>query len=157
MAYHYIWLSSNPNLAEHLRRANEARSANIYQSLGAPRRGLAVLKDAALDVFRWMQRRVRERAALRELSALDDRSLKDIGISRGEILRVAAASVQRTDEAPAPAAERTDDQAGDTHGRPVWLRGIVDGDRAAAQHTATDEPTRSDAAPDRQPPSAAHG
>lgn len=128
MAYHYLWLSANPEFAPHLRRANEERSAAFYQGFASLWRRLSMIKVAIKAVAGWLQRRVRERAALRELSALDDHSLKDIGVARGEIRRIARAfadgeNVQRR---PGGDIEITSNQT-----VPAWFRGVFDGGRTA--------------------------
>jgi uncharacterized protein YjiS (DUF1127 family) len=43
-----------------------------------------------MDTVRIWSARSRERRALRELAELDDHFLKDIGVSRGQVLREAA-------------------------------------------------------------------
>lgn len=136
MSYHYIWLSSNPNIAEHLRRASEDRSAYVYRKLGTLRRLLSGTKDAVLDLVDWFRRRVQERAVLRELSALDDLSLKDIGISRSDIYRVAIDSVAAAADRRRRPAETPDDPAAGTSKEPAWLRGVVAGDRPTPKRSA---------------------
>ncbi|MFN4090232.1 MAG: hypothetical protein ACK4QW_14485 [Alphaproteobacteria bacterium] len=61
----------------------------LRRALGWPR---AVMRSA-LAAWRW-------RAAYRDLQALDDRTLKDIGIYRGDLLRIAQGA-GRFDETPA--------------------------------------------------------
>jgi uncharacterized protein YjiS (DUF1127 family) len=52
-----------------------------------------------------LQRRRNERRTIRELNALSDRDLHDIGISRYEIAEVARNLQPRSDSGLAPAAE----------------------------------------------------
>lgn len=95
MAFHYIWLSANPELEEPLRRANEARAAAFYaawrgavRALGVPFRRLG----AAIRTARRAQR------TRRELSALSDRQLEDIGLVRAEIADIARAVAEEPPE-----------------------------------------------------------
>ncbi len=156
MVYHYLWLSSNPDLAVHLTRANEERSAALYQGAANLWRKLAAVTHLAADVTAWLRRRIRERAALRELSALDDRSLSDIGISRGEILRVARSFGDGIEEQRRPGGDR--DAAAPTAKprMPAWLRGVFDGGRATAAAPAKQRDV-SPGSTRPEEPTAAHG
>ncbi len=79
-----IWLNANPELRNHLRAVNEERSAAFYAAWSTV--------TAAVRRFIEAVRRVRrERAAYGPLSRLNDRQLKDIGISRSEIGGIARA------------------------------------------------------------------
>ena len=153
MAYHYLWLSANPEYAPHLRRANEERSAAFYQGFASLWRRLSLIKVPAAAIAGWLQRRVRERAALRELSALDDHSLKDIGIARGEIRRIARAfsegeEVRRRSTGDVEVAINPQ--------TPAWLRGVVDGGHAGIPAQAKPQPTTTVTSQDDEP-AAAHG
>lgn len=89
MIYHYIWTSTHPELRGILRQVNEDRSAAFYAVL-KPLRNAVSNTLAAVSRFAENARRgARERAAMRELNALSDRTLKDIGVPRGEIRRIA--------------------------------------------------------------------
>jgi uncharacterized protein YjiS (DUF1127 family) len=92
MVIRQVWINANPELRDHLRTANEARSATFYaawRAVTAPVRGFI----KAVRRFR------RERETYGRLSSLSDHMLKDIGISRSEIGNIAqslaAASKQR--------------------------------------------------------------
>jgi len=74
------------------REAARARGETIARALKAVGR---VITKLAAPLVRWRNHRV----ALAELSALDDRTLADIGIARADITRVAAGMVI-TDAAP---------------------------------------------------------
>jgi uncharacterized protein YjiS (DUF1127 family) len=49
------------------------------------------------DAASWLRRRRQYHAAVRELAALDERMLKDIGITRGDIPAVARGQFSRSD------------------------------------------------------------
>ena len=153
MAYHYLWLSAKPEFAPHLRRANEERSAAFYQGFAGLWRQLSRIKVPAEAVAGWLQRRVRERAALRELSVLDDHSLKDIGVARGEIRRIARAFAdgEKVQRRPGGDIEIASNQT-----VPAWFRGVLDGGRAATTAQATARPATTASAQDDEP-AAAHG
>ncbi len=93
-----IWINANPELRDHLRKANEARSAAFYatwRAVTAPFRGLVEA----------LRRARGERETYRELSRLNDRQLRDIGISRSEIGSVAQAVAAEPPEAGLTIAE----------------------------------------------------
>lgn len=125
MAYHYIWMSNQPHLAGFLRRANEERSAAIYATFRGIGRGIRLVGAAVTGFLARQARKQRERAAIRDLEALDDRLLKDIGVARGEIRRVAHDLAQGVEE-PRTLAARLNAPA--RPARPDWLRGVVEGD-----------------------------
>jgi len=107
------WYLSDPAYATHLDRARQARAEALARAAylaidglarltGAAGTAVAAAARSAMDAVRRWRRR---RAALYALLALDDRTLKDIGISRAEIpglvddlLRLPA-----PDRAPGPA------------------------------------------------------
>ena len=136
MSLHYIWMSTNPHLQNQLRRASEERSAAFYAMARGVRHAFAAVSGAIFEAARWMQRRHRERVAIRQLYELDERMLKDIGLPRSEIRSVARA-LANSDQAARPLAEvqaeiadasnRTPDESGEAGWRPT----VVDGGRVA--------------------------
>ncbi|MHA1529857.1 MAG: DUF1127 domain-containing protein [Alphaproteobacteria bacterium] len=93
-----IWLNANPELRDHLRTVNEARSAAFYatwRAATAPVRGL----------IEKVRRARRERETYGSLSRLNDRTLQDIGLSRSEIGSVAQAVAATAPEAGLTLAE----------------------------------------------------
>ncbi len=93
-----IWINANPELRGLLRKANEERSAAYYatwRTVTAPVRGLVEA----------LRRAYREGKTHRALSRLSDRQLRDIGISRSEIGRVAQAVAAEPPEAGLTLAE----------------------------------------------------
>ena len=77
-----IFLSENAYYEELLRKRNEARAAAFYAAARPLRAGISA---AAAALGRWR----RERQVVQELSALNDRLLRDIGISRADIRAIA--------------------------------------------------------------------
>jgi len=119
MLIDYIQTSTNPDLQEHLRAANEARAARLYgawkaagNSLAAPFRGFAEA----------IRRTRRARRTNRELSALSDRQLRDIGLHRAQIADVAEAVAA---QAPATGLSIADLRQGGIVAEPD-LRGRVE-------------------------------
>jgi uncharacterized protein YjiS (DUF1127 family) len=88
MAIGQIWLNANPELRTQLRTVNEERAAAFY---GVWRRVAGVLAPLTNAVGRVLRRYRTQQA----LSRLSDHHLKDIGISRSEILGVAAAVAEQ--------------------------------------------------------------
>ncbi|MGI9412483.1 MAG: DUF1127 domain-containing protein [Hyphomicrobiales bacterium] len=137
MAFHYIWMSTDPHLRGHLRRANEERSAAFYAAFATLRNGLAAGGDAVSRAFDWLNRRHKERVAISELYALDDRTLRDIGVPRGEIRSIARALADGVEE-PRPRAVAMKKAARDKatepgpKQKPAWLHGVVEGGGASA-------------------------
>jgi len=97
-------------MAEHLMRARIERAKAIADTFRAIKRGVASLFAGLADARR-------RRAAYAELNSLDDRMLRDMGLSRGELwsavdgtARPAASNdngkaIAANDDAPRPAAE----------------------------------------------------
>lgn len=73
-------------------RARKARAEAHALVFGALGRGIV---SAIRGVARGIHRRHVEKAAVRELSALDDRLLRDIGLERGDIRTVASTLAAR--------------------------------------------------------------
>lgn len=92
-----IFLSDHPEFRKLGRRRDAARAAAFHAAAQPLRTGLSAVAEA---LRRWSQ----ERQAVQELSALDDRILKDIGLERRDI-RGVARSFARGDLAKATAAE----------------------------------------------------
>ncbi len=93
-----VWINANPELRDHLRKANEERSAAFYaawRAVTAPFRGLVEA----------LRRARGERETYRNLSRLSDRQLKDIGISRSEIGGIAQAAAAEPPKAGLTLAE----------------------------------------------------
>jgi uncharacterized protein YjiS (DUF1127 family) len=93
-----VRINANPELRDHLRTANEARSATFYaawRAATAPVRGL-------IEALRRAYREGKTHSALTRLS---DRQLGDIGISRSEIGSVAQAVAAEPLEAGMTLAE----------------------------------------------------
>lgn len=92
-----IFLSDPPEFQELRRRRNEAKAAAFYAAAKPLRVGFSA---AVESLRRWNK----ERQAVQELSVLDDRILKDIGLERRDI-RGVARSFARGDLAKITAAE----------------------------------------------------
>jgi uncharacterized protein YjiS (DUF1127 family) len=96
---------SRPEHAEIMARIRLARAQAVADALAGLRSGLARLgrglwsaaAGTAAAIGRWR----RERATMRELMALDDHMLKDIGLSRS-MIRGIAAGVARAPVRPEP-------------------------------------------------------
>ncbi len=89
----YLWLFSNPDIthevvvgrglrAEAMSRTSYVAMSRLADLVRHVVRGVVRLPGAA---WRTLVRRQRRRRAMAELGALNDRALKDIGVSRGEI------------------------------------------------------------------------
>lgn len=74
---------------DYIRAAHHARSAEVFRLLGMVGRGMAaaagLLVSPLTRVARHLSRQSRLRAAKRELLAMDDRLLADMGITREDI------------------------------------------------------------------------
>jgi len=91
----------------YIRAAHKARSDEVRQLAGFAGRGLVVAaRRLALPVVRltrWLRRLQRQRAARRELEAMDDRLLNDLGINRAEIGKVVRNGKPASEPEAAPA------------------------------------------------------
>jgi uncharacterized protein YjiS (DUF1127 family) len=143
MSIHTILLNANPEFRQQLRQANEARAAAFHAAWRAALRAVAAplrRLEARLEAGR------RARATYRELSALNDHQLRDIGLSRSELMFVArsiGAEAGDTDvtladlprirsgQASGPQLQRLPRQHEDRRGRPV--------PSVARQHAAQDQ------------------
>ncbi len=93
-----IWINANPELRDHLRKANEERSAAFYATWRAVTAPFRELIEAV--------RRFRgERETYDALSRLSDHMLKGIGISRSEIGDIAQTIAAEPPEAGLTIAE----------------------------------------------------
>lgn len=76
----------------YIRAAHEIRSAEFLRFAGVVRRGIGKAVRNLLSPLAWLGRRldrsIRLHAARRELEAMDDRMLADLGIGRDEIREV---------------------------------------------------------------------
>jgi uncharacterized protein YjiS (DUF1127 family) len=86
-----IFLSENPGYEGLLRQRNEARAAAFYASAKPLRAAIGAGVEA---VRRWRQ----EREVVRDLSALSNRLLQDIGVSRADIRTIARSFAQSDGE-----------------------------------------------------------
>ncbi|MEQ8344061.1 MAG: DUF1127 domain-containing protein [Sneathiellaceae bacterium] len=100
MGPYYYSLVANRRQQEMMQAWNEANVAALVQRMTSLRRlaggGLTALAAPLL----WVARRRREAATVRELAALDDRLLSDIGLTRAAI-RDAARRPQHYSRPPA--------------------------------------------------------
>ena len=85
MAFHQIWITANPELRPYLAKSARARSAAHSAFWRAGARALAAAFRRVADSIARARRRRRNEA---ELSALSDRALRDIGLSRADIASV---------------------------------------------------------------------
>lgn len=121
-SFDHIWVSANPEYREQLRRANEARAAAYYAAWRALVRTIGNGFDRVAAA---LERRRRQRRTHRELSALSDRQLDDIGLRRAEIpflARKAAsarAEITLADLPPLRSAPRSGELPEARHQRPA--------------------------------------
>jgi uncharacterized protein YjiS (DUF1127 family) len=97
MSFYYVRQRVPPELRSEIDRVNAEHAALIHRALGRLTDGAIVATEAVIEAARrWRagrRRRRREIAAIRELGALDDRSLQDIGLQRDGI-RAAVRSLE---------------------------------------------------------------
>lgn len=102
MSIGQIWLNANPELSDHLRRANEARAAAYYAAFKA------VAEAVAMPV-RYLAERLRRAHRARQtyyaLAGLSDHNLRDIGLSRSEVHSIAHGIADLPDGTDATLAE----------------------------------------------------
>ena len=144
MAFEFIWLSGNPEVESHLRKAREARAAAFYATYKALGRAASV---PLRRLFKWVGHTRRVRKTRRELSALSPHLLQDIGIARGDIPAVAEALAARAPKSGLTLRQlrraEIDDPAG-SEVRAVPLTGNAQTRPASSQATAAqpvDHPT----------------
>jgi uncharacterized protein YjiS (DUF1127 family) len=120
-----MWMATRPEYRQVLMDARLARAAFTAGLLrGAValtvRLGLAGyrgLKSATRATGRALGRWHRRTATRRELGRMDDRMLSDIGLSRGDIERVALEMAERGSARPAPGVARPTGAETDAYGR----------------------------------------
>lgn len=83
-----IFLSEHPEYQELRRLRNEARAAAFYEAARPVRAAIGFTATALGRGFEAVGRWQRERRAINELSALNDRVLADIGLQRRDIRSV---------------------------------------------------------------------
>lgn len=115
----YTWFITRPENADIHRRINEARAATVH----AVARSVA---DAVLGAVARLSNRIRTwrrvRATRAALTQLDDRTLEDVGIARGEIEGVLDLIAAQPPEAETTLAEL---QAPDASARPATAPVVI--------------------------------
>ena len=103
MGPYYYWLSSDARFQDIQRSHNEARVAALAEGIDQLRDVAAGIWAAGTAPLRAVGRWYRRAATVRQLNALDDRMLHDIGLSRAAIRDAAQAPERfapRLDTAP---------------------------------------------------------
>ena len=85
MIYYTSWLSNDAQLTTVQLQQNEANAARYHKNLGPVRYAVSRLTAMLRRGWQLWRSHARTRAAISELSSLDDRILKDIGVVRGQI------------------------------------------------------------------------
>ncbi len=129
-----IWLNANPELRDHLRKVNEERSAAFYAAWRAVTARVGGLIEA-------VRRARRASETYGSLSRLNDRQLRDIGISRSEIGSIAQAVAEAPPRDGLTIAElrrsrQTAPAGADARVVPLASAGQRRGSRAAPQPTS---------------------
>lgn len=109
MGFTHIWFFANADLQDRLRTANERRAAAAYDVFRRVGRVLGGIARMVGRIEATRRRRRQVAATVRELNALDDDILQDIGIPRGIIRDVAHALAEGEAVAP-PANDAERDQ-----------------------------------------------
>lgn len=89
MIYYHQWLSQDAKLNAIQSRRNEANAASFYESLKPLRTAVQWIGSLIDRQAQSRRTRIRWKAGLRELRALDERLLKDIGLTSGQIAEFA--------------------------------------------------------------------
>ncbi len=102
----YHWLVSNPEYARYYGTGRRLHAEAVAHGGAVAAKGLAGLPAialaAAVRLYRgWQLRRARRRA-IGELQVLDDRMLKDIGVSRSEIPALVEATLATAERDAGP-------------------------------------------------------
>ena len=95
MIYYNQWLGQDATLIAGQSRQNEMSAARFYAGLSPLRTAIQWIGALTSPMWRSMRARLRRRAALRELQGLDDRLLRDVGLTRGQIDELARSSFGR--------------------------------------------------------------
>jgi len=136
MSIAHLWLFANPELSDHLRRANEARAAAFYAAFKA-------VAEVVATPVRYLAERLRRarraRQAYHALDGLSDRTLRDIGLSRSEIRSIAYGIADLPDGTDVTLAElRGNDHAlPDGYDVPSVPHQVADGRRVRVAARAT--------------------
>ena len=104
MIHYDQWFALDARLNEIRRQQNEASAARMYAILKPVREATGLLSSVLRGVWKAWCIQARRRAAFNELHGLDDRLLKDIGISRSQISRLVETGQARAESnRPEPA------------------------------------------------------
>ena len=95
MIYIASWLSNDTQLLKLRAQHNEALAARYYAHLGPVRLALNHLTSMLRRGWQLWRSDARKRTAIAELSGLDDRLLKDIGVARSQIPGLARAGLSK--------------------------------------------------------------
>jgi uncharacterized protein YjiS (DUF1127 family) len=107
MINYYLWMSNDPRLNAIEATRNEASVGRFRHGWQQMERAFQGTLALALRAGRSLPRARAQRAAIAELRGLDDRRLKDIGISRSQITGIVRGTCQATRTADGEAEPRT--------------------------------------------------
>jgi uncharacterized protein YjiS (DUF1127 family) len=145
MSIGHIWLTTNPELRDHLRQANERRAAAFYAVFTAIGRAISTPFGAVIEALRQNNR---ASVTYRALSRLSDYQLKDIGIWRSEIDSIAQAVATEPPEVEVTLADlrriRSDASIGDE--KPTSPTPRLVARQSIAAHRSTARPASTTAA-----------